>query len=94
MTLRIFLFLIVSTGVIVSQNNINLKKFNSSNGLPSDVVYQITEDINGYIWMCTDKGVVKYNGTSFQLFQNNNGLPSNDVFGIKTDIQNSYSSFS
>ena len=83
-----FILLFFSTNLLVAQQNFNVRLMNVDAGLPSDVIYQITEDTDGYIWMGTDNGVVKYNGSKFVVFKNIDGLPSNDIFGIKTDSQN------
>lgn len=88
MNFRIFLVLILHIYSLSAQEYLNIKNINIDEGLPSDLVYQITEDLDGYIWMGTDNGIAKYNGSDFIIFQTKEGLPSNDVFGIKTDSQN------
>jgi len=50
-------------------------------GLPSNHVYKITQDANGFIWILTDKGIVKYNGNEFKTFTTRQGLATNDVWG-------------
>lgn len=35
-------------------------QFNSSNGLPNDVVFQIQESNDGILWLTTNKGLVKF----------------------------------
>lgn len=59
--------------------------FSTDNGLPSNEVYKIIEDQNGYIWMATDRGVVKYNGYEFTIFTTEDGLTDNVVFWIHED---------
>ncbi len=61
----------------------NFTHFTTKNGLPSDHVYRVTQDYQGFIWMITDKGIVKYNGTSFQVFTTKDGLPKNDIYDIR-----------
>lgn len=53
--------------------------FNSSKGLPNDVVYQLQEDSNGYLWLSTNSGLVKYNPQtgSFRNYTVENGLKTN-----------------
>lgn len=55
-----------------------------NDGLPSNHVYQLTQDNSGFIWMVTDKGIVKYNGRDFKTFTTRQGLPTNDIWGIRT----------
>lgn len=38
-------------------------------GLPSNTVYDLFEDNKGYIWLGTDKGLVKYNGQEFKSYK-------------------------
>ena len=56
--------------------------YTSKDGLPSNHVYRITQDNQGFIWFITDKGIVKYNGTAFKPFTIRNGLPTNDIWNI------------
>ncbi|ARN70806.1 hypothetical protein BST91_03660 [Nonlabens tegetincola] len=56
--------------------------FSEKDGLPSNHVYRITQDVDGYIWIATDEGLVKYNGTTFKVFTTKNGLPTNDIWNI------------
>lgn len=58
---------------------------NSTNGLPSDHVYGMITDRLGYLWICTDKGVVRYNGYECRKFTMADGLPTNDVFELLED---------
>ena len=57
--------------------NITIKE-----GLPSNHVYKITQDIDGYIWFATDKGLVKYNGNTLKTYTTRNGLSTNDIWGV------------
>lgn len=59
--------------------------FDISNGFPSNNVYSLVTDANGYIWFATDKGIVKYNGYTFAIFNTGNGLPSDDVWELVPD---------
>lgn len=49
-------------------------------GLPSNHVYTILQDVDGYMWFLTDKGVSKYNGNTFKNFTTKEGLPQNDIW--------------
>ncbi|MCK4763638.1 MAG: helix-turn-helix domain-containing protein [Candidatus Aminicenantes bacterium] len=37
-------------------------------GLPQDTVYAVTQDQNGYIWIGTDDGLVRFDGINFKIF--------------------------
>ncbi len=61
------------------------KKFTVDDGLPSNLIYQITQDSKGYIWVATDKGASKFDGTRFENFTIENGLPDNEVLMVIED---------
>lgn len=56
------------------------KHISIENGLPSNRVYKVIEDKEGFIWIATDKGIAKYDGDYFKVFNIKNGLPSNDIW--------------
>ncbi len=62
-----------------AQNYIN---YNENNGLPSNHIYRITQDVNGFIWIGTNKGLVKYDGKKFKTFTVADGLQSNAVWNM------------
>lgn len=64
------------------------KHLTSKNGLPSDHIYRITQDYEGFIWLLTDKGMVKYNGSQFKTFTTKEGLPTNDIWDIRITPDN------
>lgn len=57
------------------------------NGLPSNHVYSTLVDRHGYLWICTDKGVVRYNGYEFKKFGLAEGLPNADVWQMIEDMK-------
>lgn len=59
--------------------------YDISNGLPSNNVYSTLQDHNGYIWLATDKGAVRFNGYDFRVFTTADGLPANDVYRLQED---------
>lgn len=56
--------------------------FTSENGLPHDLCYQIIQDKQGYIWLGTDNGLVKYNGNEFINFNKTQGLTNSFVIDV------------
>lgn len=86
--MRYFLLFFFFVNLNFSQTYNQLIEYNTSNGLPSDVIYGVIQDKKGYIWIATDNGIVKFNGSTFKKFQLNEGLPSNDIFGITADSKN------
>ena len=56
--------------------------YSTKEGLPSNHVYKVTQDTKGFIWIATDKGLVKYNGSDFKTFTTKDGLATNDIWGL------------
>lgn len=46
--------------------------FNNENGLPQNSIHFIEMDKDGYLWMATQGGIVRYDGRRFRLFDNSN----------------------
>ncbi|WP_411851814.1 two-component regulator propeller domain-containing protein [Stenotrophomonas sp. LGBM10] len=57
-------------------------------GLPSDRVYQIAEDRQGYRWFATSDGLARHDGRRFRLWRMEQGLPDNDVTSVALDTRN------
>ena len=62
--------------------------YNESNGLPSNESYFVYQDHEGFIWITTDNGVVKFDGQDFMLFNKQNGMADNVNFSIHPDSHN------
>jgi hypothetical protein len=77
--------------VVVSQQFTN---YNIKDGLPSNHIYRITQDSQGFIWIITDNGIVKYNGKDFKVFNTSHGLPTNDIWGVQVTPDNNVWFFS
>ncbi len=83
--LVLFIFLFVSQVLLCNAQDVPFRKFSLDNGLPSNRVYSFMQDRDGYIWVATEGGVVKYNGYSFKVFTTRDGLPSSDVWKVQED---------
>lgn len=64
--LKIILFLTILSFEANSQEN-NLEHFSISDGLINTSINDITQDKTGYLWLATDKGLIKFDGTSFKI---------------------------
>jgi signal transduction histidine kinase/ligand-binding sensor domain-containing protein len=51
------------------------------NGLPQNTVQAIAQTRDGFLWLGTEAGLVRFDGASFQVFDRNSkpGLPGNDI---------------
>ncbi|MDP2387570.1 MAG: histidine kinase [Bacteroidota bacterium] len=61
------------------------KNFTIRDGLPSNETYNVFQDSKGFVWICTDAGVVKYDANKFKTFSSTEGMPDNTVFEVKED---------
>lgn len=80
----IIVFLIGSWTTLFAQEPI---RFTTKQGLPTNHVYDIAEDANGFMWFATKQGLVKYDGENFKTFTTQNGLPNNDTWELETDFK-------
>src|SRR4051812_850808 len=61
-----------------------------SNGFPAKLVRSIIKDKNGFLWMLTDKGLMKYNGHSGKTYgmvkdSSNKGLLTPPLLSLFVD---------
>src|SRR6187399_1002482 len=50
----------------IYSQSVRFENLSSGNGLLSDEVYNMHQDKQGYLWMFTNNGAVKYNGSKFK----------------------------
>ncbi|MBC7553868.1 MAG: histidine kinase [Taibaiella sp.] len=87
---RIFFFIVVFF-IFVSQPCLGQRfpalHYTVEDGLPSNTVYASFCDMDGFLWVATDKGVARFNGMKFEVFTTFNGLPDNEIFSINQDYE-------
>lgn len=81
----LFLTLSCSFQFVCAQQRADWYNLNIDNGLPTNNVYSTILDSKGYLWMATDRGVVRYNGYELKIFTTSDGLPTNDVYKLIED---------
>ncbi len=54
-------------------------------GLPSNQVYTIAQDREGFIWFGTDAGAARFDGTHIDRYNVSDGLTDEEVFVVRTD---------
>ncbi len=59
-----------------------LNHFTTNNGLPSNHIYDILQDNQGFLWFATDNGISRFDGKYFQNYTTEDGLSSNEVIQI------------
>ncbi|MEZ4844818.1 MAG: histidine kinase [Bacteroidia bacterium] len=74
------IWLLANTTFVFSQET-RYVNYTVEDGLPSAEVYFAQEDINGYMWFGTDRGLCRYDGYKFTTFTSeNSALTSNTIF--------------
>jgi|GEM_PF-7066753 len=69
--------------------NYTLLHFDNENGLPQNSVWSLTTDKAGYLWFCTQGGLVRFDGAHFMIFNSANvpGMQSDRIVWLGTDKQ-------
>lgn len=79
--LIIILSIVLTPFFGLSQNIFN-KHFDTEDGLPSNEVYDIVEDNEGYMWFATDMGVSKYDGYEFTNYSFDSTVLDNAILKL------------
>lgn len=58
---------------------------NIYNGLPSNNVYALVVDHNGYLWISTDQGVARYDGHKLKVYDLTKGFINKDIWSLTED---------
>lgn len=86
------LFLVIQPRVYAANYGLPEGKFHwrhigVNQGLPSSETYFIHQDRKGYIWICTDRGVVRYDGSKKKIYTKKDGLSDDVVFKVYEDFK-------
>ena len=74
--LTVFLSVVQAVG-----QNIKFTHYGTDEGLPSPETYFTHQDVNGYMWFGTDRGLCRYDGYDFENFTTfNSNLRNNTIF--------------
>lgn len=94
---RIILLLMVFLSPVISANSQIPKKIDqyvrqtwkSENGLPQNTITAITQTPDGFIWLGSREGLIRFDGREFIEYNSNNtpGLKNNDIRTLLTDTK-------
>jgi ligand-binding sensor domain-containing protein/AraC-like DNA-binding protein len=56
----------------LSLNQYVLDEWSTANGLPSNVIFSISQTLDGYIWFGSGKGLIRFDGRKFTVFDKKN----------------------
>ncbi|NML67424.1 response regulator [Hymenobacter sp. RP-2-7] len=62
-----------------------LQQFGPAEGLSQLFIYCLLQDRQGYLWLGTSEGLVRYDGTRFVTFTTRDGLADNFVTSLRED---------
>ena len=69
----------------------SLKAWQTDQGLPQNSVFAVTQTQDGYLWLATQEGLVRFDGVRFTVFnqQNTEQIKNNDVWTLLEDRKGS-----
>jgi ligand-binding sensor domain-containing protein len=73
------------TGFLVSAQSFSFKSFDSDKGLPQNFVYCLAQDHQGYLWIGTGEGLVRYDGIHFKVFTQKDSLSADFIHSLFVD---------
>ncbi len=79
------LILLLLSSLVLQAQNFSSVHYSEKDGLPSNTVYDITQDKDGFIWFATENGLSRFDGRRFRNFTTREGLPDNAVLRIMAD---------
>ena len=72
----VFLFLLAG---LANAEELPLRKYTTTDGLPSNAVNCVRRDSRGFLWFCTAEGLSRFDGTNFVNYGIDQGLPDRSV---------------
>lgn len=84
---RILVYLVLFFARTISAQDVYKQNLTSVNGLLSNTVYDIIQDKNGFIFIATNEGIIRFDGVNFKEFKSKN-LSSKSGSHLKTDSYN------
>jgi signal transduction histidine kinase len=62
------LLLVIASATALAQDYFQ-KRYEVKNGLPTNIIKATAQDSQGYFWIATDEGLVKYDGVDFYIYR-------------------------
>lgn len=60
---------LLSSSVVLAQDNIRFKRFSLEQGLSQEAVFAILQDSKGFMWFATQEGLNRFDGYQFKVYQ-------------------------
>lgn len=84
----VILVLLFAVGIEVNAQDYSFTHYDKQEGLPGYVVYSMTQDKDGFIWIGTESGLSRFDGSRFINYTTLDGLPDNEVLSVFADSKN------
>ncbi len=88
MAKRLLLCFLIFYSIQSFTQNFYSKQFNYLNGLPTMRIYNLFCADDGFIWIGSEIGLIRYDGVSFEVFSTEDGLPDTEVTHVFGDKEN------
>ncbi len=89
---RLFIFILISALATISEQansqKIQFDNFKTSRGLSSNFVNAVSSDEFGFLWLGTDKGIIKFDGNRFYKILGADEIVNDKIFSIKVITHN------
>jgi len=82
---KIYIVLFCCVNCSVLAQSLNYQKITKDDGLPTNTLYSVMEDKNGFVWIGTEEGLIKWDGTTFRIFTEADGLPKDAIWFTHED---------
>ncbi len=66
------------------------RTYNAEQGLTSLAITQVSQDVQGFLWVGTEDGLYRYDGSRFQAYSLKQGLPSSQITSLHQDPQGAF----
>ena len=77
--LALLLLLVLGAAKALLAQTPSYLRYTTADGLPTNYVYGVIEDVDGALWAYTENGLAKFDGYSFLHYNTDDGLPGNDI---------------
>jgi len=87
-TIGFLLFLVCAATAQAEQ--LPIRVYTTSDGLPRNLVNRIVQDPRGFLWFCTAEGLALFDGYAFTTYGTADGLPDADVLDLLITARGDY----
>jgi ligand-binding sensor domain-containing protein/signal transduction histidine kinase len=80
---------LLSASVVIRGEQLPIKHYTTSDGLPSTSILRIVRDSRGFLWFCTRDGLSRFDGYRFVNYATKHGLPIptiNDLLETRSGV--------